>query len=670
LELTNAAFTDNEAPDGGGIAAQNGEFVINNSQFRRNTAVQSGGAMLLQAASSARLTNVQFVGNQAGRGGGIAAQTSTLQINQGAWEANNASSDGGALYCLDSDLQIEGATLTANQGVNGGAVYRQGGGLALSEVTFTGNHGTQDAGALYNQGGNARLDRVRFYANRSDEAGGAVVNNSTAAISIVNTNFVGNSAARGGAISNQNARFMFSNLTLVANAASSGAMINSSDGSSGSINNTIVWGNSGNAIDGGAPGQVAFNRNNMEGITGSNPLFMRQPSAGDGNWGTLDDNDYGDLAVQAASPVIDAGDNSFVPTGITADVKGSSRFWDSVNVPDTGAGAAPVVDIGADEFVQPIPLAQANGPYTGSEGTPLAVTAIGSSTPAGRIALYAWDCTGDGVFEATGERAEHQCTYADDGVYTLRLRVTAVSDAGDTGGSDDAMALVNVANVPPVYTAPGSQAVPVGQEQTFALGTFADVGVLDQWQVIIDWGDGIVDTLQVEQQGLLQRIHTYATAGQYNVNVQVLDDDGADTSGAFRIDVSSVTDDADGDGVPDLQECPTAGVCRDSDGDGIPDYLDPDDDGDGVPTRTEVNLDTDGDGIPDYLDTDDENDSVPTLEEGTGDLDGDGIPDYLDPDDDGDDIPTIIERPRDDDGNGVSDDREYTYRAFLGMIRR
>lgn len=174
--------------------------------------------------------------------------------------------------------------------------------------------------------------------------------------------------------------------------------------------------------------------------------------------------------------------------------------------------------------------------------------------------------------------------------------------------------------------------------------------------------------------------------------------------------------DSDGDGIPDVDECPRRDRCPDFDNDGVPDYLDADDDGDGVPTRDEDldgdgdprNDDTDGDGEPNYLDTDDDgdgiltkfedidgdgnpanddtdgdrkpnyldddddNDGIPTRREHADpnqdgnpkdarDTDGDGNPDYLDDDDDGDGIPTRDEvgtnpdMPRDSDGDGVPD---------------
>lgn len=128
-------------------------------------------------------------------------------------------------------------------------------------------------------------------------------------------------------------------------------------------------------------------------------------------------------------------------------------------------------------------------------------------------------------------------------------------------------------------------------------------------------------------------------------------------------DVSKDTDDADGDGIPNISEGYdpelTDAEMLDTDGDGIPNYLDIDDDGDNVLTENELNpeegswkdfgfLDTDGDGTADYLDDDDDGDGVPTRNEvNDNDLENldqgqylnpliyqqqDGIPDYLNKD--------------------------------------
>ncbi len=56
-----------------------------------------------------------------------------------------------------------------------------------------------------------------------------------------------------------------------------------------------------------------------------------------------------DYHLLPASPCIDAGDNTAVPAGVTTDLDGNPRFVDQPEVPDTGNGTAPIVDMGAYE---------------------------------------------------------------------------------------------------------------------------------------------------------------------------------------------------------------------------------------------------------------------------------------------------------------------------------
>ena len=65
------------------------------------------------------------------------------------------------------------------------------------------------------------------------------------------------------------------------------------------------------------------------------------------------------------------------------------------------------------------------------------------------------------------------------------------------------------------------------------------------------------------------------------------------------VEVSTDTDDQDGDGIPDNLE-----QAGDMDGDNLPNFLDTDADGDGALDALEGGVDNDNDGRPDYLDPD------------------------------------------------------------------
>jgi hypothetical protein len=140
------------------------------------------------------------------------------------------------------------------------------------------------------------------------------------------------------------------------------------------------------------------------------------------------------------------------------------------------------------------------------------------------------------------------------------------------------------------------------------------------------------------------------------------------TGAVYVFDVEPVSNDSDGDGVPDDQDiCPGGDDNLDSDGDFIPDFCDPcpvdpanDADGDGVCGDVDAcpgaddSLDLDGDFMPDACDIcplDPQNDAdgdglceavdnCPDITNSNQlDADGDGTGDACDPDQDGDGIP-------------------------------
>ena len=83
----------------------------------------------------------------------------------------------------------------------------------------------------------------------------------------------------------------------------------------------------------------------------ADPLFVNVTGA-DGIYGTEDD----DLRLRQDSPMIDAGNNSLTSTNITADLAGNARHFDHPYRTDTGVGTAPIVDLGAYEFINGAPV--------------------------------------------------------------------------------------------------------------------------------------------------------------------------------------------------------------------------------------------------------------------------------------------------------------------------
>ncbi|MBN1874474.1 MAG: right-handed parallel beta-helix repeat-containing protein [Anaerolineae bacterium] len=218
-------------------------------------------------------------------------------------------------------------------------------------------------------------------------------------------------------------------------------------------------------------------------------------------------------------------------------------------------------------------------------------------------------------------------------------------------------------------------------------------GIPDETEGIADAdGDGIPDYLEdnyddIDNDGTPNYQDTDSDGDGINDADEYY---GGDSDTAF---CTNITQDTDGDNIPDCQDNDVDGDgilnyldgdsdgdgildategMGDTDGDGIPDWIDPadgsdttaggDSDGDGISDEEEAGdnpkypADTDGDGIPDYLDTDSDNDGISDAIEGSGDTDGDGVPDYLDTDSDNDGIEDWEEAGcADTDQNGQAD---------------
>jgi PKD repeat protein len=159
------------------------------------------------------------------------------------------------------------------------------------------------------------------------------------------------------------------------------------------------------------------------------------------------------------------------------------------------------------------PIAVIDGPYSGSEGSTIAMSAAASLDPNGTVVSYAWDF-GDGA-TGTGPSVTH--TYAQDGIYTVTVTVT-----DNDGLTDNIAALAAVANVAPVI-APFAGATLLPAETYTASGSFTDPGA-DPWTATVDYGDGSGPTPLALSGRSFTLAHVYSTAGVFTVTVSVSDD--------------------------------------------------------------------------------------------------------------------------------------------------
>jgi len=179
------------------------------------------------------------------------------------------------------------------------------------------------------------------------------------------------------------------------------------------------------------------------------------------------------------------------------------------------------------------PTADANGPYTGDEGSPITFDASGSVDPEAMPMEYRWDFDGDDTWDtAWSASPTAEYTWGDDYSGTVKLEVR-----DEIGKTDITATTVTVQNVAPIATfetlgQPNPQFILPYQELTFT-GTFTDPGWEDTHTATWDFGDTTVISGNVTEEndepdstGTITGAHSYAAPGTYTVVLTVTDDEG------------------------------------------------------------------------------------------------------------------------------------------------
>ena len=157
------------------------------------------------------------------------------------------------------------------------------------------------------------------------------------------------------------------------------------------------------------------------------------------------------------------------------------------------------------------------GPAT--EGSPVTLNASTTTDAGSDIATYQFDCTNDGTYDTSpSATATTECTYTDNGTYTVRVRVID----GQGGVSTDTT-VVTVNNVSPVVDAGADTAINEGGTFT-GNGSFTDPGA-DTWTATVNYGDGGAAGDLPLTDKTFSLSHTYAQEGAKTITVCVTDDD-------------------------------------------------------------------------------------------------------------------------------------------------
>ena len=309
IALTDVLFRKNAGERGGGLAMRGDHALLNQVTFRENHAIQEGGGMINW--TSATLNQTSFIQNASeARAGGL-LNAGRAVLNDAVFAYNSARSDGGGVYNrgAQKQLDIKRGIFYANvaQGY-GGAMQNKRAGATLVNVSFMGNASGLGGGAIANKMGQVHVANATFSANTTNMDGGAVHQQYGSSMTLAQVSFASNVAGgRGGSIFNLfEGQFDEPSEVMISNAILYGAQpeeIVSPSSCPVTITHSLV--------EGGCPANAV-----CESILDGNPRFVRDPDPGDGDWNTLEDNNYGNLHLRPDSPAIDTGDNQGLPDDV------------------------------------------------------------------------------------------------------------------------------------------------------------------------------------------------------------------------------------------------------------------------------------------------------------------------------------------------------------------
>jgi len=346
-KIINCTFTANRAAYngyGGAICNNYSNPLISDCQFVDN---RSGlaGAIGNDNNSNAIITNCTFKNNKSGKGGAMVNRSgSATTISNCLFEQNDAT-DGGAIYNYQTGTGavIDQCNFTSNTASHGGAIYSwYESSPTVKNSYFIGNKASFDGGAINNNDKcNPLIINCIFSGNLTDPGygdvyGGGVYNVLSSNPTLTNCTFSGNKAGTtangyGGALSNKyTSKPILNNCIFWSNnSTKEGKQIWNYSDCSVTMNYSCYSNGTNDIVTGGG-----FTKNNC--IT-TDPKFLDSKSA------ELAPTTTGDYLILGTSPCVDAGYNSYVPAGITTDIRGKTRIING------GSGLARV-DMGAFEY--------------------------------------------------------------------------------------------------------------------------------------------------------------------------------------------------------------------------------------------------------------------------------------------------------------------------------
>jgi hypothetical protein len=384
---------------------------------------------------------------------------------------NTASLGGGALFQSGGMVYLNGCVFSNNSAPYGGAVRDEGNPVltAINSV-FTGNVTTQSGGAMSLYLGTDTLINNLFVKNTvsSNTQGGGALCTSTANLYFVNNTFYADTTnGKGGAIS---AESVAGTLSIFNNVF---------------FKNYSALGN--NDID-----NITATYQQANNSVGADPFFANESNliGADSIWATGDDG----LRLKMNSPVINAGDNSKLPAGITTDIGGGNRIENGT------------VDLGAFEKKVVTVVGTISGDTsvcTHSAGPQVLFSGSGGTRP--YTFTYKLNGVSHNIVTLSGDTVSVSAPTTTAGSFVYKL--VSVKDKGNNTSA------VNDSIIVKINASPSAVLGPVNTDICYGAYTFVTVsqvkGGAKPYQYSINGGTTYQDTVRFN-----------VPAGSYNVVVK------------------------------------------------------------------------------------------------------------------------------------------------------
>jgi PKD repeat protein len=240
---------------------------------------------------------------------------------------------------------------------------------------------------------------------------------------------------------------------------------------------------------------------------GTADLIISSVTSPSAPFGITYDNCSSQTVVPAASCTIDV---RFLPTV-------SGVVNSSFDIPSSDPDENPLVVL-LSGTGNALPIADAGGPYTDVEGQSIMLDGSGSSDPNGTIISYEWDINNDGTFEYSSATTTRSHTYAQNGQYAVKLRVT-----DDIGATDEIMTTANVSDTSPTADFTSSPTTVPANKPVY----FTDNSTAYDLPLIFDWdfdNNGAIDS------SVQHPFYIYNVQGTYSVKLTVTDSDSSQGS--------------------------------------------------------------------------------------------------------------------------------------------